>query len=106
MQLPNLTTDELQSRSLALAWKAFSESLAGREFMDILREMEDSALHAIQNCTDYRESTDLVIRYQQRKGVVDQLRRHIQSHIELLREENIDEHDTSYAGSESDSSYA
>ena len=98
----NAAHEVLQERMLGYSWKAFAESPAGRDFLEQLSKLEHSALNAIVDCADYRESTELVIRYQQRRAVAEWLRNHMQSQISLLGGEEPNEHDTddaSYSGS-------
>lgn len=74
----------MQERMLAESWKAFAGSSAGADFLNNLSELESQALRAIQDCADYRESTELLMRYQQRRHVCSQLRKYMAAQIESL----------------------
>lgn len=82
---PELSALEL--RAMAFSTKTFIESRAGQELMQVIQLATESALTAIQECTDYRESTELVIRYQQRFAMAELIRQHIEHLLEPLQEE-------------------
>lgn len=82
---------DLETRVVAQSYKAFSESPAGRDLVEYLDLMVDSALNAIRDCTDYRQAADLVVRYQQREGVARELKSRIRNFnavLESWEEEN------------------
>jgi len=79
-----LTAEDAQYLHEAQSSVTFISSPAGTEFSAFLSSLEDEALRAIKDCADYREATELVIRYQQRSHVVSRIRAYFDSQRERI----------------------
>src|SRR5512146_2603957 len=94
--MSELDLELAQEFNLAESWHRFASSVAAKDLERIFTDLVDGAIVAIKECSDYRESEPLVIRYQQRSAVVEYLRSYIASQAakrEELREQwKEDEH--------------
>lgn len=73
--------EDQQAYELGVSYQAFKNGPAGKDFEEFVKALVDAATNAIVNCTEFSESTNLVIRYQQRKAAVDAITKHIDDAI-------------------------
>jgi hypothetical protein len=80
-----MVSDDQNAYELAQSYSAFANGPAGKDLLNIfLPKLEQGALAAIQMCSDYSEAQGLLIRYQQRKAVVDAIEKYIQNQVDLM----------------------
>ncbi len=81
-----LTNEQAQELGLAHSYDVFRKSQAGQDLYRFMAELESQASQAIYAYTGEIKAETLVIRMQQRKAVIDQLKARIESQQELKEE--------------------